>query len=73
MGDKIQIERGDGQILNYIVIKTATYPENNVDMNALANPIDFSKPGLNLITCAGKVKPGTAEFDARTVVFTSQE
>jgi len=71
-GDSIQIERGDGTVFNYSVVKTQTYDASNVDMTALLNPIDPSKSGLNLITCAGDVIKGTNDFDKRVVVFATQ-
>jgi sortase (surface protein transpeptidase) len=72
-GDNIQIVRGDGAILNYKVVKTQVYPDNNVDMKAAITPITPGKAGLNLITCTGKVKPGTSQFNQRVIVFAEQE
>lgn len=68
-GDTIQIIKGDGSTLNYTVVTTKVYAENAVDMNAALSPITAGKSGLNLITCAGSVKPGTSEFTDRLVVF----
>lgn len=72
-GDTIQIQRGDGQTFTYSVVKTQTYNANNVDMAAAMTPIDPSRPGLNLISCAGDVIPGTSDFNERIIVFASQE
>jgi LPXTG-site transpeptidase (sortase) family protein len=71
-GDKIKIERGDGHLFSYKVVKTKTYPNNKVNMNQVISPVNRKKPGLNLITCAGHVKPGTSEFNRRLVVFAKQ-
>ena len=71
-GDKIEIERGDGVKFTYSVVRSQTYSQGSVDMNAAMNPVDLSKPGLNLITCTGQVIPGTSEFNKRVVVFASQ-
>jgi len=71
-GDTVQVERGDGQKITYQVVKTQSYDAANVDTNALLNPVDFSKPGLNLITCAGKYDPKSDEFNQRIIVFTVQ-
>ena len=71
-GDRIQIQRGDGKVFTYSVVKTQTYSDTNVDMEAAMRPITAGKPGLNLITCAGKVKPGTSEFNQRIIVFAQQ-
>ncbi|MEO8862989.1 MAG: class F sortase [Candidatus Saccharimonadales bacterium] len=71
-GDGVQVERGDGQIISYRVVKVVTYDADKVDMDALSNPVDYSKPGLNLITCAGQYNTRSGEFNERTVVFTEQ-
>lgn len=71
-GDQIQIIRGDNMVLTYKVIKSQTYSSSNVDMHAALTPITKGKSGLNLITCTGKVKANTHEFDQRLVVFAEQ-
>ena len=71
-GDSVQIVRGDGAIINYRVVKTQIYDADNVDMQAAVTPITAGKAGLNLITCTGRVKPGTSEFNQRVIAFTEQ-
>ena len=71
-GDTMSIERGDGKVFNYEVVKTQVYDANNVDMTAAVTPVTKGTPGLNLISCDGTVKPGTNEFNQRIVVFTKQ-
>lgn len=71
-GDAIQITRGDGTVFSYHVVRTQTYDSDSVDMAAAMNPVTLGKPGLNLITCTGKVKPGTSEFNERVIVFAEQ-
>ena len=71
-GDQVQVQRGDGQILTYKVVKSQVYDADNVDMKAVLTPVDPSRPGLNLITCDGSVIKGTNEFNKRIVVFTEQ-
>jgi LPXTG-site transpeptidase (sortase) family protein len=70
-GDDITITRGDNQTFTYSVVSTKIYPYTSVDMNAVLSPINPNLPGLNLMTCTGKVIPGTSEFNERLVVFTS--
>ncbi len=72
VGDTVSIERGDGKIFNYSVVNTKIYDAQNVDMGAAMTPIVQGTSGLNLISCYGKVKPGTSEFTQRIVVFTKQ-
>jgi len=71
-GDQLQIVRGSGQIITYTVVKKQTYADTNTDMSTALSPAVAGTPGLNLISCYGKVKPGTNEFDQRIVVFTKQ-
>ncbi|MEK7600138.1 MAG: class F sortase [Patescibacteria group bacterium] len=71
-GDLIQIKRGDGAIFNYHVVMTKVYEANGVDMDAAMAPINPSRPGLNIMSCSGKVAPGTNEFSQRIVVFAQQ-
>jgi len=71
-GDTVQVERGDGQLFTYKVVKTEVYDRDKVDMTAALLPITKGKGGLNMITCTGKVIPGTNEFDKRLVVFAEQ-
>jgi LPXTG-site transpeptidase (sortase) family protein len=71
-GDTISVERGDGKVYQYKVVKSQSYDANSVDMQAAVTPVVPGMPGLNLITCTGKVKPGTSEFSERLIVFTKQ-
>jgi LPXTG-site transpeptidase (sortase) family protein len=69
-GDLVTIERGDGVKIDYKVVTTQSYPADKVDMQSVMKPV-ANKPGLNLITCDGKVIKGN-EFDRRLVVFAEQ-
>jgi len=71
-GDTIQIERGDGTMFAYKVVKSQISSSTNVNMTAALKPVNPHKPGLNLITCAGKVIAGTNELSQRIVVFAEQ-
>jgi len=71
-GDTIQVERGDGKVMTYKVVTTKTYDVNNVDMAAALSPVVAGKPGLNLMTCAGKYDAAAKEYRQRLVVFTVQ-
>lgn len=71
-GDTIQIDRGDGKVFTYKVVKSKTYSASNVDMEAAMTPVVPGTPGLNLISCSGDVIPGTSQFDERIVVFAEQ-
>lgn len=68
-GDKILLERGDGQELTYIVQKIQEYSANAVDMGAATESLDPNKQGLNLMTTANKFTGRTDEPDKRLIVF----
>lgn len=67
-GDKIQVERGDGTMFTYSVVKTEKYTADNVDMGVALNSAVAGKPALNLMTCAGKYSVENG-YDQRLVVF----
>ncbi|MDL2341966.1 MAG: class F sortase [Patescibacteria group bacterium] len=71
-GDTIQIERGDGKVFSYQVVRKQVYDAANVDMAAALAPVDATHPGLNLITCTGNVIKGSNSFSKRLIVFTRQ-
>lgn len=71
-GDTIQIERGDGTLYSFKVIRIQVYTAGTVDMVAVMKPVVSGHPGLNLISCTGDVIPGTSEFSERVVVFAEQ-
>jgi LPXTG-site transpeptidase (sortase) family protein len=71
LGDKITVIRGDNTTYVYQVVRTKVYSYDKVDMAEVLSPINAGKPGLNLMTCTGKIIEGTSEFSQRLVVFTS--
>ncbi len=68
-GDTITITRGDGATFDYRVVKTETLDAGAVNMSNMLVSADTSKPGLNLITCAGDQIPGTYQLAQRTTVY----
>lgn len=72
-GDKIDLERGDGVVFHYQVVKSQAYDDTKVDMVAALTPVTPGKNGLNLITCTGKFDPASNEFKQREIVFAVQE
>lgn len=71
-GDKIQIERGDGQVLTYSVVKTERFQKDTIDMAAALRSAVPGRPGLNLITCDGRYNVENG-YDHRIVVFAVQD
>lgn len=72
-GDEIQVERGDGQVFTYSVVTSETKSVNDTDMRKAMLPIDQKKPGLNLITCTGKLDTKTNEYPERIVIYAVQK
>ena len=72
-GDKITIQRGDGTVFTYDVVSSKVYDAGNVDMTAALTPAVAGKPGLNLITCTGKLDSTKTHFQQRVLVFAVQE
>jgi len=71
-GDNIKIVRGDKTTFNYRVVSSKVFGSSNVDMTSAMTPIVAGKPGLNLISCAGDVIPGTNQFNERIIVYAVQ-
>lgn len=69
-GDKIEVERGDGKVFTYKVVKSESKKAADVDMAAALLPVVTGKGGLNLITCTGKVTGW--HYDERLVVYAVQ-
>jgi len=67
-GDTIKVTRGDGKVLVYTVRTVEVVDDKKVDMGSLLISADTAKPGLNIITCAGDVIPGTLHLDKRALV-----
>ncbi len=68
-GDKIEIERGDGQRFTYTVQATKVFDADKLDMSSVMVPVVPGKPGLNIITCGGKFDKATNKYEQRTVVY----
>lgn len=68
-GDKVSVERGDGTLFTYRVVKSQIFDHDKVDMVSALKSVDPTRPGLNLITCEGGVIPGTSKFDKRIIVY----
>jgi sortase (surface protein transpeptidase) len=70
-GELIKVTRSDDKVYTYRVISQKVYPYNHVDMRAVLAPVNPRQPGLNLMTCTGKVIAGTHNYNQRLIVFTS--
>lgn len=67
-GELIEVERGDGEVFRYKVVRTQTYNRHNVDMTAAISSVDPARPGLNLITCTGSLEKDANTYSDRLLV-----
>lgn len=67
-GAEIVIESGSGEKYTYSVVDVLEVPTDQVDMGKMLVSADTSKPGLSLITCAGKYNAKENTFGSRTLV-----
>ncbi len=75
-GDKIIVERGDGEKFTYAVKEVSVVKLADVDMAKMMRPIIHDQEGLNLITCAGnwtaRDARGVVTMDQRVMVFATR-
>ena len=67
--DTLRITMGDGRTVEYTVRNTQRFAKDAVDMNAAITSVEPGKPGLNIITCAGKYDAKAKTFSERLVVY----
>lgn len=72
-GARINIEKGNGKQVGYIVTKVETIKADTLNTGSLLVSHDRTKPGLNLITCGGEYSPNDNTFESRTVVYAVAE
>lgn len=66
-GDQLSLQRGDGQVIPYRVVKVQQYSLEELDMVAARQSIDPNLQGLNLMTSRSKYT--TANSKKRVIVF----
>lgn len=71
LGDIMTLEKGDGTVLRYEVVRVETQPANNIDMQRILQPVSANS-GLNLITCGGTYDRKNGTFSDRVLVFAEQ-
>ena len=69
VGDKIDIERGDGSHVVFEVVNTETVPVADVNMSKLLVSANTAREGLNIITCGGDYNSNDFHFADRTIVY----
>lgn len=68
--DSITVTTGNDKTYTYKVIRSVVYPYDKVPMDTVLSQTD-GRPGLNLMTCTGKLLPGSSDFSERLVVYAS--
>jgi LPXTG-site transpeptidase (sortase) family protein len=68
-GDIIQLEKGNGEIINYSVEKIEEYAVESIDMAKILYEVDKGTQSLRLMTCSGVYDNKTEDYKSRTVVF----
>ncbi len=68
--DIVTIERGDGQKIDYKVVRVEVKKATDVDMAQMLLPVTQGSHGLNLITCTGKFNSSSKTYEDRALVFT---
>lgn len=69
VGEKIMVERGDGETVLYVVKRIQQYTGGQIDMSTAITSVDLTKKGLNLVTTLNKFS-GT---EKRIIVFAVQQ
>ncbi len=69
VGAKIEIERGDGTIITYVVVDNKAYPKESEDLmrDAMTSP-ERGVPSLSIITCIGDWNLNNQSYDSRQLL-----
>jgi len=73
VGDRLEIERGDGKKFTYTVKETEVYDNEKVDMNKILASSEPGRPALNLISSTGRFNVRTNQFEQRVAVYSVQD
>ncbi len=68
-GDSIEIERGDGEKINYKVTRVQEYPLESIKMGEILSADVVGENDLKLMTCSGNYNKDTKLYDHRMVVY----
>jgi len=71
-GDKIRVEKGDGEMVHYEVKAVEIVSKDAVKMKKVLSPYGASEKGLNLMACTGTWIEAEKTYDKRVTVYTEQ-
>jgi hypothetical protein len=72
VGDIIKIERGDGTLYSYKVVKTQTHDLVNMTANKMVEAVVPNAPALNIITRSGDVSKVGTRYLEQFIVYATQ-
>ena|SRR5579884_877821 len=67
-GDLVQVQRTDGSVLDFTVVRLQSYPDQSFPMDEVFG--DSDEEDLNVITCDGVFDRQSQEYNNRLVVYT---
>ncbi len=72
-GDSVEVEKGDGTIVSYVVDKVVEYPLESIDMREILYASEKGTRNLRLMTCSGIFDPISHSYQSRTVVYAKEK
>ncbi len=70
-GDEITVEKGNGEVIEYVVDKAESLPLEGLDMAKILYEVPTGKHSLRLMTCTGTYDSRLKEYTSRFVVYAS--
>ncbi len=67
-GSVIEIEKGSGERIQYMVKQTRSVKVDQIDMSEILTPDNPNEAELNLMTCSGKYNRETDTYEERLVI-----
>ncbi len=67
--DIIEVEKGDGTIVKYKIVKTQIYYAAATDMKAAMTPVVPNEPALNIVTRSSQNSGSESLYNERLIVF----
>lgn len=71
-GDEITIQKGNGDSLNYTVIKSEEISADKLELINLLDPVEIRGQGLTLMTYSGEYDQKTNSYQSRVFVFATK-
>jgi hypothetical protein len=69
VGGEFEIEKGNGEIVRYSVVRSEQLPVNEIDMGKILSTEEVGKHDLKLMTCSGRYNSTTETYEDRFIVY----